>query len=93
VKQPSKVASAGRRRNGKQFEFQMHEINNKIDNEKKREKKEAKAKAEFKKHLFSSFQFIQKPLFTRFFIIIAILKASFGNNERGTVSIHSRALF
>lgn len=32
--------------------------------------------------LFLLFQFIQKPLFTRFFIIIAILKASFGNNER-----------
>lgn len=58
----------------KQFEFQMHDINNKIDNEKKEG-------AEFRS-IFLWFQFIQKPLFTRFFIIIAILKASFGNNEQ-----------
>lgn len=43
--------------------------------------------------IFLLFQFIQKPLFTRFFFIfiVTILKASFGNNEQH--SQHRKALF
>lgn len=51
-----------------QFEFQMPDINNKIDNERQR-RVFTKEKAEFGS-IFLLFQFIQKPLFTRFLLLL-----------------------